>query len=140
MQRAVNAADDIRAHLAAGNYKEAWCVAKGWYRAVEDRVPKPCYRSTEKQTAERVKLYGKVEPLGDPIPINVNYLLTNIKNRRRFWKVVYQIAGKHRSDHCAVIAHFQRGSFEKAGGISEKGGTLPDLPTAGPKNRGRGPF
>ena len=25
----------------------------------------------EKQTAERVKLYGKVEPPGEPIPINV---------------------------------------------------------------------
>ena len=46
-------------------------VAKGWYHEAEDRTSNPCYESIEKQTAERVNLYGKAEPLGDPIPINI---------------------------------------------------------------------
>ena len=36
-----------------------------------DRAPKPCYDSMRKQTKERVDLYKKVVPQGDPIPINV---------------------------------------------------------------------
>ena len=56
---------------AAAGYTLAWRVTKCWYRTTEDRAPKPCYQSMEKQTAERVKLYGKVEPPGEPIPINV---------------------------------------------------------------------
>ena len=70
-RRAANAATNIKAHLADGNLKEAWCVAKGWYRTVDDIAPKTCYESMEKQTAEKVKLYEKVEPPGEPIPINV---------------------------------------------------------------------
>ena len=58
-------------HLAAGDPKEAWRCIQGWYRAVEDRAPKPCYESMSKQTAEREELYRKVSPPGDPIPINV---------------------------------------------------------------------
>ena len=45
---------------------------KGWYRVTEDRAPKPCHESMEKQTKEREELYAKVPPPGDPIPINVD--------------------------------------------------------------------
>ena len=44
---------------------------KGWYSAVEERAPEPCYLSMEKQNKERVNLYGKVEPPGEPIPTNI---------------------------------------------------------------------
>ena len=60
--------------MADGNLKEAWRVAKGWYRAADDRAPKPCYKLVEKQTEERLKLYEKVDPPGDPIPINAKPL------------------------------------------------------------------
>ena len=71
-QRAKTAAETIEDHLGSGNLKEAWRALKGWYAQASDRLPKPCYDSMVKQTAERVKLYEKVPPPGDPIPINVD--------------------------------------------------------------------
>ena len=71
-KRAKDAADEIALHLAGQDLQEGWNVAKRWYRAASDVAPKPCYESMEKQTAERVELYGKVEPPGDSIPINVD--------------------------------------------------------------------
>jgi len=50
---------------------------KGWYSAVEERDPKPCYQSMEKQTNERVALYGTVKPPGDPILINIEPFTIN---------------------------------------------------------------
>ena len=70
-KRAENVATAVEGHLQTGDLKEAWRCLKGWYRAVEDRAPKPCYQSLGKQTAEREELYRKVPPPGDPIPINV---------------------------------------------------------------------
>ena len=72
-QRAADTASAAEHHLQSGDPKEAWRCIKGWYRAVEDRAPKPCYESLAKQTAEREKLYEEVSPVGDPIPINVEH-------------------------------------------------------------------
>jgi len=58
------AAETIEGHLESGDLKEAWRALKGWYAQASDRLPKPCYDSMVKQTAERVKLYEKVPPLG----------------------------------------------------------------------------
>ena len=44
---------------------------KSWYTAASERAPKPCYATIAKQTAECEELYGKVDPPGEPIPINV---------------------------------------------------------------------
>ena len=68
---ALNAGKEIEAELASGRLKEAWGIAKRWYQQASDTPPKPCYKSLEKQTEERVELYGKQEPPGDDIPINV---------------------------------------------------------------------
>ena len=57
--------------LEAGDLAEAWSSWKGWYTAAADWPPKPCHETMEKQTAERVDLYEKLPPLGDPILINV---------------------------------------------------------------------
>lgn len=57
--------------LEAGETKVAWGKIKGWYSTAEDRPPKPCFDSMEKQTTEREELHRKVSPPGDPIPINV---------------------------------------------------------------------
>ena len=54
----------IEALLAEGDLEEAWRSLKGWYHAVEDRAPKPCYESMEKQTKERLELYRKLPPGG----------------------------------------------------------------------------
>lgn len=70
--RAAKAAGEIEAALGLGDIKESFNIAKRWYRAAEDRAPKPCYESMAKQTAEREELYRKVIPPGDPIPINVD--------------------------------------------------------------------
>ena len=41
--------------------------------STQERKPeKPCYASLAKQTAEREELYGKVDPPGKSIPINVD--------------------------------------------------------------------
>lgn len=61
----------LKLALNGGELQEGWDIAKKWYRAATDRGPKPCFESMAKQTAERVELYGKVPPPGDPIPINV---------------------------------------------------------------------
>ena len=71
-QRADNIATDISHHLHEGDVVEALRCVKGWYRVAEDRAPKPCHESMEKQTKEREELYAKVPPPGDPIPINVD--------------------------------------------------------------------
>ena len=57
--------------LGEGDAKEAWRVVQGWYRDVEDRGPTPCRESMTRQTKEQEELYTKVEPPGEPIPINV---------------------------------------------------------------------
>ena len=62
----------IQGHLAGGDLKEAWRCVKGWYRTASEVPPRPCFQTMERQTQERVELYGKVNPPGAPIPINVD--------------------------------------------------------------------
>jgi len=50
--------------MAGGDLQEAWRCLKGWYRDAGEHSPKPCYESMDKQTRERVELYGMVPPLG----------------------------------------------------------------------------
>ena len=45
----------IETLLNTGEIEEAWHSLKGWYRAAEDRAPKPCYESMDKQMRERVE-------------------------------------------------------------------------------------
>ena len=71
-ERVKKAAEDIEGHLADGDAREAWRIAKAWYRTSEDRTPKPCFESLETQTVERETLYGRIPPPGDLIPINVD--------------------------------------------------------------------
>ena len=58
-------------HPEGGELAEAWRCLKGWYAAAGDRPPKPCHKTMAKQTAERVDLYERVPPPGEPIRINV---------------------------------------------------------------------
>ena len=76
-KRASDAGARIEQKLGEGDLKEAWRGLKGWYSAVEERAPKPCYLSMQKQTNERVALYGKVDPPGEPIPINIDPFTIN---------------------------------------------------------------
>jgi len=76
-QRATDTAEAMELELREGDSKEAWRLLKGWYQNVEDRAPKPCYHSIERQTRERVELYTKVQPPGDPIPINIDPFAIN---------------------------------------------------------------
>jgi hypothetical protein len=69
--RAAKAASNVESHLNSGLLEEAWRELKGWYRIAEDKAPKPCYESLQKQTQERIDLYARVAPPGQSIPINV---------------------------------------------------------------------
>ncbi len=53
--------------------KEAWRALKGWYRLAEDQSPPACLETMVKQMAKRVELYGKVPPMGAPLPFNFPY-------------------------------------------------------------------
>ena len=44
---------------------------------MEERASKPCYLSMQKQTTERVALYRKVDPPGEPILINIDPFIIN---------------------------------------------------------------
>ena len=63
--------EQIETKLAVGEMQEAWRLLKGWYRVAEDRAPKPCYKAMAKQTSKRAELYARVQPPGEPIPINI---------------------------------------------------------------------
>ena len=71
-ERARRAGEAANAELATGNIREAFRHLKGWYREAGEISPRPCLQTMEQQTAERVELYGRVPPPGDPIPINVD--------------------------------------------------------------------
>ncbi len=58
--------------MASGETKEAWRCLKGWYKATTDTAPAASQLSLATQTAERVDLYRKVPPPGDPLPIHVD--------------------------------------------------------------------
>ena len=81
-QRAVDAGARIKQKLGEGDLKEAWRGLKGWYRAVEERAPKPCYLTMEKQTNEREALYGKVDPWGIPSRSTLNHLQSTMPSQR----------------------------------------------------------
>jgi hypothetical protein len=71
-QRAADVAGNIEGLLASREMKEAWRCLKGWYKAASDTPPAASQLSLATQTAERVDLYRKVPPPGDPLPIHVD--------------------------------------------------------------------
>ena len=70
--RAADTAAAVEHNLESGDAKEAWRCLAGWYRAVEERAPKPCYATMAQQTKARVELYTAVQPPGLPIHIVVD--------------------------------------------------------------------
>ena len=70
-RRAEEAGSVIEGHLIQGRVKEAWRTLKGWYRVSEGKAPRPSLQTMERQTSERVELYARATPTGDPLPINV---------------------------------------------------------------------
>jgi hypothetical protein len=71
-QRAADIAGNIEGLLASRETKEGWRCLKGWYKAASDTAPAASPMSLAAQTAERVDLYRKVPPPGDPLPIHVD--------------------------------------------------------------------
>jgi hypothetical protein len=71
-QQAADVAGNIEGLLASGETKEAWRCLKGWYKAASDTAPAASPMSLAAQTAERIDLYRKVPPPGNPLPIHVN--------------------------------------------------------------------
>jgi hypothetical protein len=62
--------ESIVAELAGSNVKEAFHHLKGWYWAALETQSKPCYRTMERQTPERVNLYARMQSPGDPLPLH----------------------------------------------------------------------
>ena len=60
------------AALADSDLQLGWDKANRWYRVARGAPVQPYFKSMAKQTAERVKLYSRVPPPGDPIPIDVS--------------------------------------------------------------------
>ena len=58
-------------HISNGNIKRACCTLQGWYRKLENKSPKPCCLSLEKQTLKREQLCAHVPPPGDPMPSHI---------------------------------------------------------------------
>ncbi len=70
--RAKITASNIEGYLAAGEFVEAWCHLKGWYRSAEDQAPKPCQETLATQTQERIDLYAARNPPGEMLPFHVD--------------------------------------------------------------------
>ena len=51
--------------------QEAWHRLQGWYKAAVDRAPPPARATLKRVTAERTKLYIRVPPPGDTIPVTI---------------------------------------------------------------------
>ena len=51
--------------------QEAWHRLQGWYKATADRPPPPARATLRRVTAEREKLYSRVPPPGDTIPVTI---------------------------------------------------------------------
>jgi hypothetical protein len=71
-QQAAIVAGNIKGLLASGETKEVWRCLKGWYKAASNTAPAASPMSLAAQTAERVDLYRKVPPPGNPLPIHVD--------------------------------------------------------------------
>lgn len=70
-KRAADTAAAIKGHLTAGNLKEAWCCVQRWYRQAEEIASRPSFLTMRRQTEDRIELYAWREPVGNPIPVNV---------------------------------------------------------------------
>ena len=51
--------------------QEAWHRLQGWYKATVDRLPPPARATLRRVTAERERLYSRVPPPGDTIPVTI---------------------------------------------------------------------
>ena len=51
--------------------QEAWYRIQGWYKSAVDRAPPPARVTLKRITAERVKLYSRVPPPGENIPVRI---------------------------------------------------------------------
>ncbi len=70
--RTARVGNSIEAKLAGGNIQEAFHHLKGWYRAASETTIRPFPQTMVKQTAERIELYMRRDPPGEPLPININ--------------------------------------------------------------------
>jgi hypothetical protein len=62
----------IEAKLGGGDVQEAFRLLKGWYRAATEVEARPCPQTMERQTKERIALYTRRTPPGEPLPINID--------------------------------------------------------------------
>ena len=51
--------------------QEAWHRLQGWYKAAVDRPPPPARATLKRVMAEQAKLYSRVPPPGDTIPVTI---------------------------------------------------------------------
>jgi hypothetical protein len=63
--------DAIEAELAKGEVQEALRLLKGWYWVASETVAHPCPQTMARQTEDRVELYRRRDPPGDPLSINL---------------------------------------------------------------------
>ena len=61
----------IKAELQGGDVQEAFRHLKGWYHAKTEVKARQSFQTMERQTAERVALYTRRTPPGEPLLINI---------------------------------------------------------------------
>ena len=71
-QCVIDAGNDIEAALEWDNLQEAWNIAKGWYKTVSRKAPKPSRQDFNELHQERTALYSTEPSPGDPIPVRLN--------------------------------------------------------------------
>ena len=70
-RRCAAAGEAIERALADKKPKQAWQQLQSWYKSAGDRPVKPCREDLVSLTQERIELYRRRTPPGDPIPVMV---------------------------------------------------------------------
>ena len=70
-RRCAAAGEAIERALADKKPKQAWQQLQSWYKSAGDRPVKPCREDLVSLTQERIELYRRKRPPGDPIPVMV---------------------------------------------------------------------
>ena len=71
-QRVIEAGEAIETALDNDDLQGAWDIAKGWYKSVTSKAPKPSRQDFEMLHQERTDLYRHVDPPGEPITVRLN--------------------------------------------------------------------
>jgi len=71
-ERVKKAGEAIENALEGDDLREAWNLAKGWYRQASKKSPRPSHQDFDELHAERSELYRAEPSPGQPIPVRLS--------------------------------------------------------------------